>query len=99
MIESLTVSIADLRSALSRSLTTIEARLGPDVSLAADHYWHLPVESAFDLSSEPKTFTVGQLSDDLESLHESIDVTGETAWHNLSHLVGLLRALELAARS
>jgi len=100
MAASLTVTIADLRSALSRALDSTEARLGPEVSLAVDHYWHLPVQDAFDLTSEPKTFTVGQVSDDLdESVHDDRDRVPEGAWHDLSHLIGVLRALEFAARS
>lgn len=71
MAESITVTIADLRAALSRVLDATEARLGPEVSLAVDHYWHLPVEDAFDLANEPQTFTVGQVSDDLdEAVHD-----------------------------
>ena len=100
MAESITVTIADLRSALSRALDATEAQLGPDVSLAADHYWHLPVEDAFNLSSEPKTFTVGQVSDDLdEAMRDDGDRIPEVAWHDLSHIIGVLRALEFAARS
>jgi len=98
MAESLTVSIADLRTALGRTLDAAEEQLGAEVSLDLDHYWHLPVEHAFDLTSEPRNFTVGQLSDDVESLSGSHDARAETAWHDLSHLIGVLRALELAAR-
>ena len=42
---------------------------------------------------------VGQVSNDLhESVRDERDPNAEEAWHALSHLVGLLRALELAAR-
>lgn len=100
MAETITVDIADLRSALSRALDATEARLGPEVSLAVDHYWHLPVEHAFDLTSEPSTFTVGQVSDDLdEAVHAESDRIPEAAWHDLSHLIGVLRAVEFTARS
>ena len=100
MAESITVTIADLRSALSRALDATEAQLGPDVSLAVDHYWHLPVEDAFNLSSEPGTFTVGQVSDDLdEVVHIDRNELPEGVWHNLGHLVGVLRALEYASKS
>ena len=59
MAESITVAIADLRSALSRVLDATEARLGPDVlTCTVDHYWHLPVKDAFDLRSEPSRFPV-----------------------------------------
>ena len=100
MAESITVAIADLRSALSRVLDATEACLGPEVSLAVDHYWHLPVEDAFDLTSEPSRFTVGQVSDDLdEVVRDEPDGIPEAAWHDLSHLIGVLRALEFTARS
>ena len=99
MAESVTVAIADLRSALNRALDATEARLGPDVSLAVDCYWHLPVEDAFDLTSEPLTFTVGQVSDDVdEAIHDDPDGMPEAAWHQLSHLIGVLRAVEFTAR-
>ncbi len=41
---------------------------------------------------------MGQLSDDLDAVRDPSDGVPENAWHNLSHLVGVLRALELAAR-
>ncbi|MFC7725477.1 hypothetical protein ACFQW6_10180 [Nocardioides sp. GCM10028917] len=100
MAESITVAIADLRSALIRALDATEARLGPEVSLAVDYYWHLPVDDAFDLTIEPSTFTVGQVSDDLdEVVHDEPDGIPEAAWHDLSHLIGVLRAVEFTARS
>jgi hypothetical protein len=99
MAESITVAIADLRLALSRALDATEARLGPEASLPVDYYWHLPVKDAFDLTSEPSTFTVGQVSDDLdEAMHDEADGASEAAWHDLSHLIGVLRALEFTAR-
>jgi hypothetical protein len=75
-----------------------EERLGSEVALQDDYYWHLQVDDAFDMSREPESLTVGQLSDDLANVREPGDVEPETAWHELSHLVGLLRALERLAR-
>jgi hypothetical protein len=100
MAEPLTVSISDLRTALARTLDVTEKYLGRHVQLDVDHYWHLPVEDAFNLSVEPKGLTVGQVSDDVESvLHDEHERVPEEAWHDLSHFIGVLRALELAARS
>jgi hypothetical protein len=98
MAEPLFVSIEELRFALSRALTAAEERLGSEVALQDDYYWHLQVDDAFDMSREPESLTVGQLSDDLANVREPGDVEPETAWHELSHLVGLLRALERLAR-
>jgi len=55
----LVVHLDDLRSALDVALRTIEQALGPDVELTLDHYWHLPVEAAFDLTAEPGGLTCG----------------------------------------
>lgn len=100
MTESLTVNMAGLRSALGRALDATEARLGPEVTLDVDYYWHLPVHAAFNMAEEPEEFTVGLVSDDLlESLRAEGEPLPEEAWHDLSHLIGVLRALELAATS
>ena len=89
MAEALTVSIADLRSGLDRALRVAQELLGEEVLLSVDHYWHLPVEAAFDMSEEPDELTVGQVSDDLESLLDSHDRVPQEAWHELAHLVGV----------
>lgn len=99
MTDPLVVSIPELRSAVVRVLNAAEDVLGSEVNLNVDYYWHLPVDDAFDLTTEPQSFTVGQLSDDVETLREHGDSSPELAGHDLSHLVGVLRALEVAARS
>lgn len=99
MTDPLVVSIPDLRSAVVRVLNAAEDVLGSEVNMTVDYYWHLPVDDAFDLTTEPQSFTVGQLSDDVETLREHGYAAPERAGHDLSHLVGVLRALELAARS
>ncbi len=93
------VRMRELREAITRTLIAAEERLGAEVTLTDDHYWHLPVDAAFDMTREPSSLTVGQLSDDLQHLHEASRVESGTAWHDLSHLVGLLRAVERLAMS
>lgn len=95
----MTVNIPELRTAWIRTLDLAEVRLGSTVELDADYYWHLAVDDAFDVANEPKALTVGQVSDDLQEIHADHDRVPEEAWHDLSHLVGVLRALEHAARS
>jgi hypothetical protein len=100
MPESHVVRITDLKIAFERVLSLAEDLLGPEVTLDVDYYWHVPVEDAFDLANEPRTFTVGQLSDDLaEILHKGRARVPQEASHDLSHLIGLLRALELTANT
>ena len=51
------------------------------------------------MSHEPPELTVGQLSDDLDVITATEEPNPAETWHGLSHLIGLLRAVELAARS
>lgn len=100
MADPLIVSISALRIALLRALDAAEAELGTEITLETDYYWHIQVQDAFDMAHSPETFTVGQVSDDLAQVeladHERVPAE---AWHDLSHLIGILRALELAATS
>jgi len=98
MTEPLVVRISDLRYAVNRVLDATETVLGPEVALDADYYWHLPVDAAFDVYTEPQALTTGQLSDDLEVVPDLSDGVPEMAPHDLMHLVGVLRAVELAVR-
>ena len=94
------VRIADLKAAAERALSLAEDLLGPEVAIDADYYWHVPVDDAFNLTSEPQSFTVGQLNDDLaEAVQGERTRVPQEASHYLSHLIGLLRALELTARA
>lgn len=93
MGQPLILRLDDLRAAVTRALAAVEGAIGSEVVLSEDYYWHIPVDEAFELSREPTTLTVGQLSDDLAAMSDT-EVRPESAWHDLAHLVGLLRALE-----
>ena len=64
-----------------------------------DCYWHLPVQQAFDMTWEPDAFTAGQVTDAVTSTLEDRGRVPDEAWHECAHLIGVLRALELVARS
>jgi len=93
--ELLAIDLNQLRAALTRVLDACEEQFGSRVIVDGDYFfWHVPVDSAFDMCKQPAEFTVGQLSDDLHATSgEMVDPL--TAWHELAHLIGLLRALEL----
>ena len=76
-------------------LDRIEREFGPDVDLAADYYWDLPLAATFDPEQDPAGHTLGSLADDVESLGELLREEPEDAvvWHDLSHVVAILRRL------
>lgn len=69
------LNVDALRTAPGRALDAVEAQLGGEVVLVNDYYWHLPVESAFDMNHEPErdSLTVGQLSDDLAAMTSPVE--------------------------
>lgn len=97
MAEDLVLRVSQLREALDRVLNFAEQRHGAAIALPGDYYWALPVDAAFDVYQEPAGLTMGSVVDDLA---EGLDpnVGDEAVWHELGHLAGLLRALELATR-
>lgn len=97
MSEQLVLNISELRRALDSTLRTAAERFGDEVVLRSDYYWHLPTDAAFDICHEPEELTVGQLSDDLTELTDPSE-PGLALWHDLQHLVGLLRAIENLSR-
>lgn len=99
----LTIDVAKLRVVLNALLDDVESGSGPLVEVDRDHYWLLALRSAFseDLhepGSEPDDLGVGQISDDIETIHSlAAEVESGDAflhpWHDLQHAVGLLSCL------
>jgi hypothetical protein len=100
MAEPPVLNVDALRTALGRALDAVEAQFGGEAVLVNDYYWNLPVESAFYMTQEPEpeSLTVGQLSDDLASMTSPAEPEALSTWHDLGHLIGLLRALEMEFR-
>lgn len=89
------ISIADLRSAITRLLDATEARFGPNLCFLDDFYWNVPHDAATMLDRDP-TCDLGSLADDASSIREYVasDPEEDTViWHEAEHLVGVLRAI------
>jgi hypothetical protein len=91
------VSLGDLRQVLTNLLDAVERRHGPTVDLHADHYWTIGPADAFrfDVAGGPEP-TVGQLTDDVQSVREMLEATQDdpmAVWHDLAHVVGILNRL------
>jgi hypothetical protein len=91
------VSLADLRHALASLLDEVERRHGKVVDLDADYYWTIGPWDSFRLDAldGPKP-TVGQLTDDVESMKDMLagrDDREIAVWHDLTHIVGILSRL------
>ena len=97
MTDPLAVPMSKLRQALDRVLTELEAEHGDSVPLSADYYWVLDARATYDVDEAPsgEKLTLGQLSDDVATLDEILEREDQfvSVWHDLQHLVGILRRL------
>lgn len=91
------ISLPVLRAALAEVIDAIEDVNGPVVRVHADHYWTLFVREQFTVSDAPPAPTVGQLTDDVESVRGVMASGGrEPVWHLLQHVMGLLAGVGAA---
>ena len=91
------LNLGELRSALGRVLDELERRHGQRIELGADYYWTLDPSDPykFDAAAQPE-ITVSHLGDDVDSMLELLQRDPEEpviVWHDLGHLVGILRRL------
>ena len=91
------VSVSELRSGVEMILDAVEAQHGATIELGADSYWTLDSASSFDLTQEPALNT-GPLGDDVEALRNIGTAEPRAVWHELDHLLGLLRRVSALAR-
>ena len=89
------VEVQELRLGLMRVLDAVQVRFGPIVDLRADAYWTLDLARSFDPhADQAEGLMVGQLSDDVIELRNLLSRSEDpTLWHDLSHLVGILRRI------
>jgi hypothetical protein len=92
--------MADLRRACLVLLDVAEERFGGQVGLSelgVDYYWNLDLRAAFDMAGQPEQHVdCGQVSDDLAELTGLLRRGPDevvSLWHDLQHLLGLLRLL------
>lgn len=89
------VTIADLRSAITRLLDAAEARFGAELELPEDFYWNVSLVDATQIDDDPQN-DMGSVADDIESVREFLARDASeyvSIWHEADHLAGVLRAI------
>jgi len=85
------IDIALLRTATDKLLLRMLEMGISKVELDADYYWHIPSELLYDNYDEPKSFTMGQLSEDLTFVQEVADGTRPPVSYALVWVASLLK--------
>jgi hypothetical protein len=64
------VKVADLRRTANKLFDHLETSGHEDVEVDRDYYWSIPVEKLYAAYEQPSSFTLGQLSEDLQHLEK-----------------------------
>ncbi|WP_374969295.1 hypothetical protein [Terrabacter sp. BE26] len=89
------ISIAELRAALTLLLEAVEDRFGSRLQFDEDFYWNVPLGDATTVEQDP-VLDLGSVVDDVRSVRELVTRApddGVYIWHDVDHLVGVLRAI------
>ncbi|MGX2993392.1 hypothetical protein JNUCC64_03710 [Streptomyces sp. JNUCC 64] len=91
--EPLRIPLDQLRHAFELALKHIEASVGSGVALEHDYFWSVPGDELYDVLNEPRTITVGQLSESWQHLEGLLAEPEQAVGHHLVWLADVLRAI------
>ncbi|QES46980.1 hypothetical protein DEJ50_03040 [Streptomyces venezuelae] len=91
--EPLQIPLDRLRQAFELALQHIEASAGDAVALEHDYFWSIPGDELYDVPNEPRTITIGQLSESWQHLEDLLADPNRAVGHHLLWLADVLRAI------
>ncbi|MEU0784662.1 hypothetical protein ABZ341_24190 [Streptomyces sp. NPDC006173] len=91
--EPVRIPIDQLRRVLDLALLHVEASAGPTLSLKEDLFWSVPIDELYDVGSEPRALTLGQLSQSWQHLEELLARPDQAVGHHLVWLADVIRAI------
>ncbi|MFJ5634352.1 hypothetical protein ACIQF5_17130 [Streptomyces goshikiensis] len=91
--ESPEITLDGLRRAFEVALQHIEVSVGETVALERDYFWSVPGDELYDVLNEPRTITIGQLSESWQHLEDLLAEPDRVVGHHLVWLADVLRAI------
>ncbi|MET9060096.1 hypothetical protein ABZX99_20015 [Streptomyces antibioticus] len=91
--EPLQIPLDRLRHVFELALQHIEASADGTVALERDYFWSVPGDELYDVSNEPRTITIGQLSESWQHLEDLLADPDRVVGHHLVWLADVLRAI------
>ncbi|MEE1931287.1 hypothetical protein V1J52_24465 [Streptomyces sp. TRM 70351] len=91
--EPLQIPLDQLRHAFELALRHIEASVGSTVALERDYFWSVPGDELYDVPNEPRTITIGQLSESWQHLEDLLADPDRAVSYHLVWLADVLRAI------
>ncbi|MCL7380017.1 hypothetical protein [Streptomyces sp. 35G-GA-8] len=93
MGEPVQIQLDQLRRAFDLLLKRVEASAGSAVPLEHDYFWSVPGDELYDVLNEPRTITIGQLSESWQHLEDLVADPDRAVGQHLVWLADVLRAI------
>ncbi|MGW1072283.1 hypothetical protein [Streptomyces sp. NPDC002537] len=91
--EPLRIPLDQLRHAFDTALRHVETSAGHTVELGEEYFWSVPGDELYDVLNEPKTLTIGQLSESWQHLEDLLAHQDGALGYHLVWLADIIRAI------
>ena len=94
MSEIVKVKINEIQEITNLIFEKLKASRGNEIEISYDFYWDIPSDEIYNPYKEPSNLTLGQLSDEIMEIQNSI-ITKDLIYYDLKRISAILRALSI----
>lgn len=94
MSEIVKVKINEIQEITNLIFEKLKASKGNEIEINYDFYWDIDSEEIYDPYKEPSNLTLGQLSDEIMEIQNSIK-TKDLIYYDLKRISAILRVLSI----
>lgn len=88
------IKIDELQSITIHLLSKLKESIGNEMELNSDYFWEISNDELYDPYKEPKDFSLGQLSHNLEEL-KRLSKSDDAISYDLKRLSDILKAVSI----
>ncbi len=89
------VNIEELQNVVILLLSKLKETQGDEIEIKNDYDWDFSDEEIYDPYKDPKTFTIGQLSDDLLEIHRISRSSDDALPYDLKRVANILTTISI----
>ncbi len=89
------VKIDEIQEIVTRLLSNLKEQKGNEIELENDFYWDISSDEVYKPYDDPKTISLGQLSDDLTEIDRLFKSKDEAIPYDLKRIAEILKALSI----
>ncbi len=88
------IRLEEIEQMISVILTKYREVNGNEIIIQSDYYWELDESEIYNVNEEPRDFSIGQISDDLDNLKKSF-LSDDLVPYDLQRLAIILKTLSI----